>query len=562
MRAPSSPARRRDAARALAAVVLSVALTALTACAGNNATSNGVSGDTVSRANKDLVENTDKPVLGGKIVYGLNAETNGWNPSTNQWATAGLQVAHTIFDTLTAFDASSDVHPYLAESYTPNDDFTVWTFKLRPNITFHNGRPVTADAVVRNQRYLSTSPVTSGAYYYVDSFSVVDTLTFTVKAKQSWVGFPMVFTTQIGVVAEPDWLESNDSLQPIGTGPFAFDSWEINNKLSVKKNPHYWRTDADGTPYPYLDAIEFRVIVDDNSRGAALRAKDVDLIESFNGLQIQEFQQGGGFQILSSPHGETTENFIQLNTKKAPLDDVDARTALAYATDKKTIIDTMTGGFNEEANGPFSPSSPWYAESGYPQFDQDKAREYVKKVKDRHEGVFSVTLTGSGDPQTIRLQQIVQGQWAAVGVDVTLETVDQPTLIIEVVTGKYQATAWLQFDAPDPSLDAVWWAPELATDPPAFSLNFARNKDPQIGDALTAARAARTKDEAKRQYAIVQQRMAVDVPYLWLYHQTVGIIGSPRLVNMTKYTLPDGALGLDLQQGSHPLYQVWLKDQA
>jgi len=541
------------------AVILALAL-AGSACAGPSTDDGAGSSGTISRANRDLVESTERPKLGGKIVYGLNAETNGWNPSTNQWAAAGLQVAHTIFDTLTAFDQSSEIHPYLAESYQPNSDFTEWTFKLRPGVTFHNGKAVTAAAVVRSQQYLSKSPVTSGAYYYIDSFTAVDELTFKVKTKQRWVGFPMVFATQIGVVTEPDWLESNDSLKPIGTGPFVLESWEINSTLVVTKNPSYWRKDADGTAFPYLDSIEFRVIVDDNSRGAALMAKDIDVMESFSGVQIQDFQRSGGYQILSSPRGETAESFVQLNTRQPPLDDVDARTALAYATDKKAIIDTMTGGFNEEANGPFSPASPWFRDPGYPQFDQDKARDLVKKVKAKHGGVFAITLTGAGEPQTIRLQQILQGQWAAVGIDVSLETLDQATLIIEVVTGKYQATAWSQFDAPDPSLDAVWWAPELATDPPAFSLNFARNADEKIGDALAAARGATDKDEAKQQYAIVQQRLSADVPYLWLYHHTVAIIGSPRLVNMTKYTLPDGAPGLDLNQGSHPLYQVWLKE--
>jgi ABC-type transport system substrate-binding protein len=549
----------RAALRACTLFFMTALVAAVGACTPATTTSTSDNTGTVSRANKGIVESGEKPRIGGKIVYGLNAETNGWNPSTNQWAAAGLEVAHTFFDTLTAFDAESKIHPFLVERFDHNPAYTEWTFTLRSGVTFSNGKPLTAEAVVRNQNYLKKSPVTAGAYYYIDSITAKDTNTFVMISRRPWVGLPSMLATQIGVVADPDWLESNDGLEPIGTGPFVLTSWEIGNKLIVEKNPHYWRKDADGTPFPYLDAVEFRVITDENSRAAALQAKDIDIMESFTGPQIQAFQKLDGYQILSDPEGETTESFIQLNTKVAPLDDVDARTALAYATDKQAIIDSMTNGFNEPAEGPFAKSSPYYSPTGYPEYDHGKATELVDKVKARH-GSFALTLTGSGDPTAVKLQQLIQAQWQAVGVAVSLETVEQATLIIEVVTGKYQAPSWLQFDGPDPALDGVWWSPELASDPPAFSLNFARLDDAAIGAALAAARAATSPDEARQQYAIVAHRLAVDVPYVWLYHQTVAIIGTQRLVNMTKYTLPDGAAGLDLVQGSHPLHQVWLRD--
>ncbi len=561
--APASVVRRPDrrTRRLLAgsALVVTVALAGVSCSSTSSTNAGGTSNDTVSRENRGIVESDEKPRVGGRLVYGLSAESNGWNPSTNQWAASGLEVTHAIFDTLTAFDQNSEIHPYLAQDYSHNADFTEWKIKLRPGVKLQNGKTVTADTVVRNQKYLKKSPVTGGAYIKVDDYTAEDTNTVVVKLNEPWVTYPMSLATQLGVVADPDWLESNDGLKPIGTGPFALDSWQIGNKLTVKKNPNYWRKDKDGTPYPYLDSVEFRVITDSDSRGNALRAKDIDMMQSFSGLQVQSFQAEDQFQILSSPKGETSENFVQLNTMSPPLDDPDARMALAYATNKDDVNEAMTGGFNELANGPFAKSSPWYKDTAYPQFDQAKAKELVDKVKAKH-GSFRFKLSGGPDPQTQKLQQLLQQQWSAVGIDIELETLEQATLIINVVSGSYQATSWEQFDAPNPALDGVWWEPQLAVAPPAFSLNFARNKDEAIGTALATARGSDDPAKVKAAIGAVQDRLAADVPYVWLYHTNVSIIGSKRIVNMTHYTLPDGAVGLDLVQGSHPLYQVWLKD--
>jgi len=548
-------------------MILAVALVAgllATACSANDGsgTDAGNTPSSVSHANQGLVESDERPAMGGEIVYGLSAESNGWNPSTNQWATSGLQVTRAIFDTLSAFDDESAIHPFLATKFDHNEDYTQWKIRLRPGVKLHNNKEVTPDTIVRNQRYLMRSPVVGSAYAVIEGFTTEGADTVVVDLREPFVNYPMMLATQLGVVADPDWLESHDSLKPIGTGPFAFESWAIGNKLKVKKNVNYWLLDRFDIPYPYLDGIEFRVIPDSASRGNALRAGDIDVMESFSGMQIQTFQGDDEFQIFSDSKGESSEIFIQLNTMSPPLDDLDARRALAYATDKIAIIEQMSEGFDEPANGPYAKNSPWYVETDYPQFDQATARELVNKVKAKHGGEFTIMLSSGPDPNTTRLQQLVQAQWQDVGVTVHLETVEQAALIIKVVTGSYQATSWLQFGQPNPSLDAIFWRPDLAVAPPAFSLNFTRLKDEEIGVAIKAGRAARDPEAFRAAYAIVQKRLGADVPYIWLSHQQVAIIASKRLVNVTKYTLPDGAPGLDLSNGAHPVYQLWVRDGA
>lgn len=545
---------------ATVAVALFIGLAA-GAC-GSSDTASESPTTTADRANKGVIESDETPSPGGKLVYGLFSETNGWNPATNQWSPAGLQVTQAVFDTLTAYDENSVIKPYLAESFSSNDDFTVWTFTLRKGIKLHNGKPVTAEVVVRNQRYLSTSAITGPAFKYagVTSIDVVDDLTFTVSLSKSYANYPIAFATQLGVVADPDWLESNDSLHPIGTGPFMFDSWVIGDTVKVNRNDEYWQTDAEGTRLPYLDSIEFKVIVDDGARAKALRDGDIDVLQTYSGEQLQEFQESSAdIQVISDSKSESRDTMVQLNTMAAPFTDVNARLALAYATDKEAFSQEVHGGFHEVANGPIAPSSPWFAPSGYPQFDQTKARELVEQIKAQNGGEFAFTIVGPDDAETRLGAQILQAQWSEVGIDATIELLPASANIITVISGDYQAAMWGQFDSPNPYADGVWWSPDLAVPPPELTLNFARNKDPQIGAAL--ATGAGTIDPAvqKEQMGIVQQRLGADAPYIWLVHLRISRVANDRVVNLTRWFLPDGSPGLDMRQGSHPLSQVWMR---
>ena len=505
-----------------------------------------------------LVQGDERPQRGGRLVYGLIAETNGWNPSTNQWGSSGLEVAHAIFDTLTAFDEDANVQPLLAERIESTPDARTWTFVLRRGVSFSNGVPVTADAVARGQSYLRKSPVLANIYGDVTAITAQGADRVVFELAKPWVQFPMLLATQIGVVADPDWLESNDSLAPVGTGPFVLDRWQIGSSLVVKRNDRYWQRDAAGEQMPYLDEIEFRVITDSTARETALASRDIDVAQINNGRQLQQLQASGRFQVYADQK-EQSETFVQLNTMAPPFDDADARRALAYATDRQALIDHVLERANEQADNFEQPSSPWYAESGYPGYDQAKARELVDTVKRRHGGVFRFDLAVVPDATNLEQLQFLQQQWATVGIDATIDAQDQAKLIINVVTGNYQAVGWGQFDAPNPVLDTIWWDPDGAVAPPTFSLNFARYTSTALGDAIDGARAAPDRDTFAREMATIQRELGAGIPYVWLYRNAIGVAADRRVVNLLDHRLPGGAVGLRLNQGFHPLSQVWLK---
>ena len=129
------------------------------------------------------------PKEGGSITYGLEAETGGgWCPTTERLAASGIMVETAIYDTLVEPNDKNVMVPYLAKSVTPNADYTQWTITLRDGIKFHDGTPLTADAVKQNIDTWRKGQLYSSIYGDITDITVTDPLTLTVTLDRPWVG--------------------------------------------------------------------------------------------------------------------------------------------------------------------------------------------------------------------------------------------------------------------------------------------------------------------------------------------------------------------------------------
>jgi ABC-type transport system substrate-binding protein len=551
-------------AGALAAVLLSVGLLA-GACGtssdsdqGQSGGDGGSSGDTTPST---LEPDAGTPKDGGKLAYALVAETSGWNPASGQWAASGHQVAMAIYDRLGAWDANYQVQPYLAESITPNSDFTEWTLGVREGVTFHNGDPVDAEAIATNLTQFQNAALTKSALAPIETVTPsADGKTVSVKMKKSFSTYPLQLTSQVGVVAWPGMYDTaanpDATRNPVGSGPFKFESWEQNAKLNVVKNADYWREGL-----PHLDEIEFSIVTDNQARQAALKTGTVDIAEFFDIESITEFRNTtteDEFRMLADPNGEADEALIMLNTEKPPFDNPKAREALAKGINRDEILTVVGDGALEPATGPFQPNSPWYSETNYPTYDPDGAKKLVEEVKAEGDGTFAFTLTGVPVVETQRMVQLLQQQWEPLGIDITLEDTEQTTLINRAVTADYQAVTWRQFGATIPDGEYVWTTCENIAPPGSLSLNFARNCDEELDAAMDKARTTLDQDVQKQQYKIFQERLAADIPYIWLYETQAVVIASTKVHDITKSTLPDGQPALGMVSVVHGLAQVWI----
>ena len=216
----------------------------------------------------------------------VTAETNGWNPALGNWADAGNFVGSTFLESLAVYNADGDVVPWLADSITPDSDaYNVWTVKVHPNIKFQDGTELGA-ANVKASLDLAINEGLAGYALksYYDRTEVVDQYTAKIYLKIKWAMFPTVLAGPSGYVMAQSMLDKPDkgASDPIGTGPYKFDSWVPDKSVKVSKFDDYWGgpcalaqpLDSQkqlcaeaGIPLgqpngPFLDGMEFRPIVD------------------------------------------------------------------------------------------------------------------------------------------------------------------------------------------------------------------------------------------------------------------------------------------------------------
>lgn len=567
---PPRPAGRRAAVAALV-----VAVMALVAAACGGSSSNNQSQDTVPQGvqGDQVVEDEGTPTPGGTIKYGLEAESDGFNPTVNRWAISGVMVGLAVYDPLAAYDEKQEAKPYLAESFTPNATFTEWKVKLRSGIKFSNGTPLTAAGVKQVYDAHLKSPLTKPVFSPIDTITTTDDLTVVFTMKTPWVVFPSTLTAQTGVIPEPGSVADTTGANPIGTGPFIQTDWKKDVAWQGKKNPGYWRKDAKGVQLPYLDSLEFRPIPEYDSRGKSLESDDIQMMHSSNPKSIVHFRdlaKEKKFQIIED-NGEGEEGFIILNSAKPPFDDVNARRALAHATDTANYNDTINEGILESADGPFRKNSVWRSEfKNYPSYDLAKATDLVNTYKADHGGQ-APTFTLGITKDNVDAGASLQAGWQQAGFVIDVKTSEQATFIIDAVAGKYQANLWRQFGAPDPDADLLWWVSDNAKNPETgnvepeggLTLNIARHASPCKDAALKKGRENPDLGVRKQAYAELQQCMADEVPYVWLDHSVWAVMASNKVRGIKNGPLPDGSKSLPIGGagdfgGVTRLTQTWL----
>jgi peptide/nickel transport system substrate-binding protein len=551
--------------RLVAVVAATLALAAACGSDGDDGDEGGSGGTT--GADVTIAASGD-PTPGGSVIYGLEAENSGYNALDDRWAIAGIMTAGTVYDPMSAYDADGNIQPYLAESFTPNDDFTSWTVKLRSGITFSNGQPLTGEAGANFLRGIAAAPLTGGALKNVDTVETdpSDPLAFIVDMKAPWASFPTVLVGQAGMIPAPEQLDAalagdkeKASRNPIGTGPFILKEWIPDNRFVATKNPDYWRTDDAGNALPYLDEVEFRPIPDAQTRVASLEAGTITMMHTSSSkarTELQDLATADDIQLVED-RGENEETFVMLNTSAPPFDNVLARRAVAFATDPTSYFAVTEADPALATNSAFGKDSPYYFDSDFPGYDPAEAERLVQEYTAETGQPLAFDLGTTPVTENQQIVQLLAEQYNSVGMNVTVKGTEQGQFIVDAATGNYQANLWRQFGATDPDGDYLWWHKDNATG--GITLNFARFANDELSAALDEARATPDQEVRKQAYQRVQEIWADQVPYVWL-STTVWAIGAANNIrNIANGSLPDGQPSLPFQSGSHRLTQTWIE---
>ena len=515
--------------------------------AAGAAAAGGAGGARLAGPGAGLAGAASKPKSGGSMTIGVEAEEDGFDAAQVTWDSTGIIYARTVYDSLAVIAANGSVQPYLAQSITPNADYTQWVVTARPNITFHNGTPLDANALLANAEALASSAIVGPALANIASVTVSGPLSITFTMKEPWIAFPYGLTSQAGMVAEPSTLKDGSAMQhPVGTGPFVFSEWVPGDHFTATKNPNYWQSGL-----PYLDSITYRPIVDVEARSNSLKSGTVQMILSSDAQTIHDFTGNSSYKMITDLHkviGETDQIFLMLNTGTPPLTDSRVRQALAYAIDPKLINDTIGYGIAPLSTGPFTQGTPLYVPTGYPQYNVDKAKALVSAAE-KSLGPINLQLGVTNTGRNVQLMELVQAQLQQVGIKSTITEVQQADYITNALFGKYQLYLWRQFGTPNPDSNYIFWTSPTAAAEGAPALNFARNKDPLLDQAMNTGRSNPSATARTKAYQSVSRRFAVDLPFLWLTRAVWASVSSPSVGGLLTPKVPTGGLAYPFISG-------------
>jgi ABC-type transport system substrate-binding protein len=500
---------------------------------------------------------TAKPKRGGSVTFGVDTEQSGFNPGSARWDEGGFLYGRTVFDPIAIINAQGKVEPYLAQSITPNADFTQFTITLRPGIVFHDGTPLDANALHLNIENTVTSVLTGAAFKNFSSASVTGPLSVTITMKNPWVPFPYYLAAgQTGYVAAPSMLNkpNGGTSNPVGTGPFVFKDWVPNTHMTATRNPHYWRKG-----YPYLDSITYKPIISHASRADALQSGQVDMIHTNSPIDLLQFRGNKKWSYYDNSGqvlGQPTVQCIQLNTSAEPLNNVTLRRAMAMCIDQAQFSRVIDKGVDQPMHGLFIPGSQYYTPTAYPKHNPSQAAKLVRQVAQQTGKQPTFTLNTISDPEVLSAAEFLQQAFQTAGMKVNINILAQSTLINDALAGTFQATGWRQFGAQDPDENYVWWSTTTVSNP--LSINMARNSDPRIESALLAGRNASNHADRVKAYQKVNQYLAEDVPYLWLARDTWAVIANPKVQNFANPTTPSGSKAIAFEEGVLWPTQIWV----
>ncbi|HEV8656899.1 MAG TPA: ABC transporter substrate-binding protein [Candidatus Limnocylindria bacterium] len=454
------------------------------------------------------------PKTGGTLILARAGEVTNLDPHKVP-AFTSARVFELLYSYLMRLDENLAVQPDLAASMpTTSSDGKTVTVKIRTGVKFHNGDPLTsADVKYTFDRIIDAKNVAVARSFFGDVNTITapdeSTVVFDLKTPNAALIAYMAHPNT-GIVSKKIG-EANADLSKketaIGSGPFKLAEWVPDNYMRFAKNADYYVAGQ-----PYLDGIRINVVPDETALTAALRTKAADMAIVVDAKVARTLRSEAGVTLSAKP--SLSYNLLFVNTKRKPFDNLKVRQAIAYAIDRKAIIDAVAFG-EGEVTGPIAPGLANYAlpTSQYPLYTRDVAKA-KQLLTEANVGPVSFTmLTQTTEPAYAKdIAQLVQAQLAEIGVTMKIETLEFTQWVDRWLKADFDMAPGLNGGGPDPDFYVFRYFTDDG------NLNFVTSyKNPISSDAIKQARA--TTDVAKRKdlYTTAQKELVNGVPFIWLY---------------------------------------------
>ena len=343
------------------------------------------------------------------INVGMVLEPPNLDPTGGAAAAIDEVVYSNLFEGLTKFGPDGAVNPGLAESWEISEDGSVYTFTLRDGVTFHDGSTFDAEDVkfsLDRARAEDSANAQKALFEGIESVEVVDPRTVRVTLSAPNGNFPFNMAWGDAVILAPETADQA-ATNPVGTGPFKFETWRQGDSVTLSRYDGYWG-DA-----PALATATFKFIPDPNAAFAAMMAGDVDAFPNYPAPEtLAQFENDPRFKVIvGSTEGET---ILAMNNQQPPLDDKRVREAIVHAIDRQAIIDGAMFGYGTPIGTHFAPHNPDYVDlTDISAFDPERSQALLQEA-----GVSDLTLRLALPPPSYarRGGEIIASQLREVGI--------------------------------------------------------------------------------------------------------------------------------------------------
>lgn len=451
----------------------------------------------------------------GNLIAAIAGEPDQLDPHKTS-AYFSFEVLENVFDTLVEPDADLNMRPALAESWETSPDQLVWTFHLRPGVTFHDGSPLTADDVVYSYRRIIDEQLTnSDKFSAVAEVSAVDDRTVRITLTRPT---PNLLTNLGGfkgmaILQRRNVEDGQIATNPIGTGPFAFAGQKSGDSITLRANDRYW---GGG---PQIPGVTFRFISESATALSALQAGEIDWTDAVPAQRVTQLRNDDSLRLAETPSNDYW--YLALNLARAPWDDVRVRQAVAYALDRPSIVQATSYGTAQANQLAIPEGNPWFVPYDRYSRDLDQARNLLQQaVSPPTEMDLLVT---SEYPQTVTAAQVIADNLAPLGITTSIRTVDFATWLDEQNSGNFDMLmmGWLGNIDPDD-----FYYAQHHTDGTSNAQKFS---DPRVDRLLDAGRTETDRQARKDDYAQAATLIADEVSYIYLYNPAVLQAWSPEL---------------------------------
>jgi peptide/nickel transport system substrate-binding protein len=466
------------------------------------------------------------PAYGDIIVSGSIGDASNLIPLLASDSTSH-EISSMVFNGLVKYDKNLNIVGDLAESWELSKGGLVITFRLKKGVTWHDGRPFTAQDVLFTYQVTidpKTPTAYSGDFLKVKKAEVLDDFTFRVTYDKPFAPALMSWGSAIlpkHLLAGKDITASPLARHPIGTGPYMFKEWVPGQKIVLISNPDYF----EGRPY--IDGNIMRIIPDTATMFLELRANGIDRM-NLTPLQYTRQTENNLFRNSYNKYRYLSFSYTYLgyNLVNPLFSDKRVRQAIAYGINKDEIIQGILLGLGKAATGPYklgtwvyNPNVKTYS------YDPRKARELLAEAgwkdtngdgileKDGQPFVFEI-ITNQGNDIRAKCAEIIQRHLAELGIKVKIRVLEWAAFVNDFINKRRFDATILGWTIPlDPDIYDVWHSSKTGVQ----ELNFISYKNEEVDTLIEKGRGTFDQQERKKYYDRIQEILAEEQPYTFLY---------------------------------------------